>query len=534
MTQDNQKYILKIVSTTYIFNVRICKIRYRLMLDMAGNSYLIAIDQGTTGSRAILFNSEGQQVADAREEIRQIYPQPGWVEHDPDEIFRTTLNVSRLALQKAGVPASSVAGIGITNQRETTVVWDKKTGKPVTNAIVWQCRRTAELVEDLKKRSLGNTIQQKTGLVPDAYFSATKIRWILDHIAEGQRRAEEGELLFGTVDTWLAWKLSGGNAHVTDYSNASRTMLYNIYTLQWDKDILAALQIPAVMLPEVISSSFVYAETAPGIFEGACIPLCAIAGDQQAALFGQACFTPGMAKNTYGTGSFVLVNSGDKPVHSDQGLLTSLAWGMDDRVTYTLEGSIFITGAAVQWLRDGLKLIHKASESETLARSVTDNGGVYFVPALVGLGAPHWDMYARGMIIGITRGTTSGHIARATLESIAYQVRDVIEIMNSEASTNIAVLKVDGGGTANSLLMQFQADILGIPIEVAAVAETTALGVSYLAGLATGVWKNTSEVSSICRMSAIYEPAMSTEYRESLYADWKRAVERAKGWIIKQ
>ena len=499
---------------------------------MAGKHYVIAIDQGTTGSRAILFDSEGRPVASASEETRQIYPNPGWVEQDPKEIFQTTLDVSRSVLKKFGITARSVAGIGITNQRETTIVWDKKTGEPVANAIVWQCRRTAGLVEELKKRGLEDMIRNKTGLIPDAYFSATKVRWLLDHVKDGQRRAEQGELLFGTVDTWLAWKLSGGRAHVTDYSNASRTMLYNIYTLQWDKDILADLNIPEAMLPKVIPSSFIYGETTPAIFDGTHVPLCAIVGDQQAALFGQACYEPGMAKNTYGTGAFVLINSGEKPITSKHGLLTSLAWGLDGKVIYVLEGSIFISGAAVQWLRDGLRIISKSSESENLARSVEDNGGVYFVPALVGLGAPHWDMYARGTIIGITRGTTTGHIARATLEAIAYQVRDVIDAMKAEAGVEIPVLKVDGGGTANSLLMQFQSDILNIPIEVAAVAETTALGVAYLAGLATSVWKDTEEVSSICRTAASYQPKMPAGRREALYNEWKRALERAGGWII--
>jgi len=501
---------------------------------MAGKKYVLAIDQGTTGSGAILFDSSGNPVADADKETRQMYPNPGWVEHDPKEIFQTSLEVARAVLQKSNIPASSVAGIGITNQRETTIVWDKKTGEPVNNAIVWQCRRTAGIVEDLKKQGLENMIREKTGLIPDAYFSATKIRWILDHIPEGQLRAEQGELLFGTVDTWLAWKLSGGKAHVTDYSNASRTMLYNIHTLQWDKEILDILRIPAAILPGVIPSSYVYAETAPDMFDGARVPLCAIAGDQQSALFGQACYTPGMAKNTYGTGSFVLLNSGEKPIISEHGMLTSLAWGLDDKVIYTLEGSIFITGAAVQWLRDGLHIIKTSAESESLASSVDDNGGVYFVPALVGLGAPHWDMYARGTITGITRGTTGGHIARATLEAIAFQVRDVVDAMRAEAGVNIPVLKVDGGGTANSLLMQFQADILNVPIEVAAIPETTALGIAYLAGLATSIWKNTAEVAAICRSTASYQPSMSADHRENLYSNWKRAVARSRGWVESQ
>jgi glycerol kinase len=499
---------------------------------MPGKKYILSIDQGTTGSAAIVFDSEGMPVADADTETRQIYPQPGWVEHDPDEIFQTTLSVARLAVQKAGIKTSDIAGIGITNQRETTVVWDKKTGIPVSNAIVWQCRRTAALVEELKNRGLADTIREKTGLIPDAYFSATKIRWLLDHTKDGQKRAEQGDLLFGTVDTWLAWKLSGGKAHVTDYSNASRTMIYNINTLQWDRDILAALNIPAAMLPSVIPSSQVYGETAATIFEDARLPLCAIAGDQQAALFGQACYSPGMSKNTYGTGSFILMNSGEKRIASQRGLLTSLAWGLNDKVLYALEGSIFITGAAVQWLRDGLKIIDSAAESDALARQVEDTGGVYFVPAFVGLGAPYWDMYARGMIIGVTRGTTRSHIVRATLEAIAFQVRDVVDTMRLETGISIPVLRVDGGGSANSFLMQFQADMMNIPIQVAAIPETTALGAAYLAGLATGVWKNTDEIAKKWRSQSTFEPKMSADQRENLYSNWKRAVERAQGWIV--
>ncbi len=500
---------------------------------MPDNKYILSIDQGTTGTAAVLFDAEGKPVADADREIKQIYPQPGWVEHDPIEIFQTSVDVAREAIKKAGISLSDIAGIGITNQRETTVVWDKKTGEPVSNAIVWQCRRTAALVEDIKNKGLAEAIYQKTGLIPDAYFSATKVRWILDHITEGQKRAEQGELLFGTIDTWLAWNLSGGKAHVTDYSNASRTMLFNINTLQWDKDILSALNIPSNMLPRVIPSSLSYAVTAPGIFDKNEINLCAIAGDQQAALFGQACYTPGMAKNTYGTGSFILLNSGEKPTFSQKGLLTSLAWGLEGKIIYALEGSIFITGAAIQWLRDGLKIIKTAAQSETLASSEPDNGGVYFVPALAGLGAPYWDMYARGTIIGITRGTTNGHIARATLEAEAYQVRDVVDTMKLEAGIKIPILRVDGGGTANSLLMQFQADITNMPIQVAAVAETTALGVAYLAGLATGQWKNTDEIAKKWRSSATFEPKMPADQREQLYSNWLRAVERAHGWIKK-
>ena len=498
---------------------------------MSGKQYILAFDQGTTGSGAIVFDSDGNTVAMSDRETSQIYPQPGWVEHDPLEIYSTSLQVAREAISKAGIKASDIACIGITNQRETTVVWDRKTGQPVHNAVVWQCRRTAPICEGLKSRGLAPSIQQKTGLVPDAYFSGTKVRWLLDNIAEGQKRAENGDLLFGTVDTWLAWNLSGRRANVTDYSNASRTMLYNIHKLQWDADILSELNIPSVMLPQVIDSSIIYSQTDPSIFDSAPVPLGAIAGDQQAALFGQACYNPGMAKNTYGTGSFILLNSGSKPIVSQQGLLTSLAWGIDGKVNYALEGSVFITGAAIQWLIDGLKIIKSASESEALARSVEDNGGVYFVPAFVGLGAPYWDMYTRGAMIGLTRGTTGGHIARATIESIAYQVRDVVDAMKSETGISIPVLRVDGGGTANSLLMQFQADILGIPIQVAAVAETTALGVAYLAGLAADTWNNTDEISRKWRASATFEPSISSDRRESLYADWKRAVERSRCWI---
>lgn len=498
---------------------------------MSGERYILVIDQGTTGSAAFIFDEEGQIVSSADCEIRQIYPRPGWVEHDPQEVFNTSLAVAREALQKAGVTAAQVSGMGITNQRETTVVWDRLTGEPVSNAVVWQCRRTAPLCEELKERGMSQPIKEKTGLVVDAYFSATKLRWILDNIPDGQQRAQQGDLLFGTIDSWLVWKLTNGAVHVTDYSNASRTMLFNIHSLQWDKELLTALDIPEAMLPRVMPSSQVYGETADGIFGGSSVPLSGIAGDQQAALFGQACYYAGMAKNTYGTGSFILLNTGARPVLSRKGLVTTVAWGLGGDVTYAMEGSIFITGAAVQWLRDGLGLIKSAAESETLARSVPDNGGVYFVPALVGLGAPYWDMYARGTIVGLTRGTTRGHLARATLEAIAYQVRDVVEVMGAEAGIQVSLLRVDGGGTANSLLMQFQADILGVPIQRAAVAETTALGVAYLAGLAVGVWRDTGELARQWRVAETYEPKMSADQREALYAGWKRAVERACAWV---
>ena len=498
---------------------------------MPGKNYILVIDQGTTGSAALLFDESGQVVSDADREIRQIYPQPGWVEHDPVEIFQTSLSVAKEALQKAGVAASQVKGLGITNQRETTVVWDRSTGKPVSNAIVWQCRRTAPMCEALKQKGLGPLIKEKTGLPIDAYFSATKLRWILDRVSEGQRRAQNGDLLFGTIDSWLVWNLTGGTVHVTDYSNASRTMLFNINTLEWDKELLAILDIPEAILPRVVPSSQLYGETAPDLLGDARVPLAGIAGDQQAALFGQACYDVCMAKNTYGTGCFILLNTGDKPVSSEKGLVTTVAWGLDGKFAYAMEGSIFITGAAIQWLRDGLGLIKSAAESESLARSVPNNDGVYFVPAFVGLGAPYWDMYARGTILGLTRGTTTGHIARATLEAIAYQTRDVVDIMCEEACLQLALLRVDGGGTANSLLMQFQADILGVPIQPSLVAETTSLGAAYLAGLAVGLWKDTAELARMWRAAKTYEPNMSADQRQTLYAEWKRAVERARGWI---
>ncbi|MCJ7514700.1 MAG: glycerol kinase GlpK [Dehalococcoidia bacterium] len=498
---------------------------------MPGKSYILVIDQGTTGSAALLFDDSGQVVSSADREIRQIYPQPGWVEHDPVEIFQTSLAVAKEALQQAGVSASQVKGLGITNQRETTVVWDRRTGKPVSNAVVWQCRRTAPICEELKQDGMVEPVKDKTGLPVDAYFSGTKLRWILDNIPDGQRRAEQGDFLFGTVDSWLVWNLTGGEVHITDYSNASRTMLFNIHTLQWDKELLAQLDIPEAVLPKVMPSSQVYGETVSGLLGDARVPIAGIAGDQQAALFGQACYEAGMAKNTYGTGSFVLLNTGDKPIPSKKGLITTLAWGLGNKVNYAMEGSVFITGAAVQWLRDGLHLIKTAGESESLARSVSDNGGVYFVPAFVGLGAPYWDMYARGAIVGLTRGTTSGHLARATLEAIAYQVRDVADAMGAETGLKVPMLRVDGGGTANSLMMQFQADILGIPIQLAAMAETTSLGAAYLAGLAVGVWRDTAQLASMWKAAETYEPKMSADQRETLYAGWKRAVERARGWV---
>ena len=497
---------------------------------MPSKSYILVIDQGTTGSAALLFDESGQVVSSADREIRQIYPQPGWVEHDPSEIFQSSLAVANEALQQAGISASLVKGLGITNQRETTVVWERSTGKPVSNAVVWQCRRTAPICEELKQQGLVERIRDKTGLLIDAYFSGTKLRWILDNVPDGQKRAENGDFLFGTIDSWLVWNLTGGAVHITDYSNASRTMLFNINTLQWDKELLVQLNIPETVLPAAVPSSQVYGETIAGLLGDTRIPVAGIAGDQQAALFGQACYQAGMAKNTYGTGSFILLNTGNKPVPSKRGLLTTVAWGLGDRVYYAMEGSVFITGAAVQWLRDGLHLIKSAGESEALAKSVPDNGGVYFVPAFVGLGAPYWDMYARGTIVGLTRGTTAGHLARATLEAIAYQVRDVADTMVAEAGLRLPLLRVDGGGTANSLMMQFQADILGIPIQPAAIAETTSLGAAYLAGLAVGMWKDTDQLAGMWKPAQTFEPQMSVDQREALYAGWKRAVERARGW----
>jgi glycerol kinase len=494
------------------------------------NSYILVIDQGTTGSTALLFNASGEVVGRAYREIRQIYPQPGWVEQSPAEIFESSVAVLKEVIHKSGVLPEQIKSLGITNQRETTIVWEKRTGKPVYNAIVWQCRRTAGLCEELKHKTDAGTIREKTGLTIDAYFSATKVRWILDNIPDGQRRAEQGDLLFGTVDTWLAWNLSGGALHVTDYSNASRTMLFNIKTATWDSDLLAILNIPRQMLPTVMPSSYIYGEILSGLLCERRILIGGIAGDQQSALFGQACYKRGMGKNTYGTGSFLLFNTGSAPVLSKSGLLSTIAWGLNSRMTYALEGSIFVTGAAVQWLRDGLGIIETATESETLARSVKDNGGVYFVPALAGLGAPYWDMYARGTIVGITRGVTAGHLVRATLEAIAYQTRDVVEAISTDAHLNIPLLRADGGATVNDLLMQFQADILGIPVQRARIPDITALGACYLAGLAVGVWKSTGEIEELWSSSKTYEPVMSTDEREKLYSNWKRAVERARGW----
>lgn len=492
--------------------------------------YILAFDQGTTSSRAILFDKEGRIVKTAQKEFTQIYPKAGWVEHDAMEIWGTQSGVAREVLETAGVSPQDIAAIGITNQRETTVVWDKETGKPIYNAIVWQCRRTASICDDLKARGLEQYIRENTGLVVDAYFSGTKVKWILDNVEGAREKAERGELLFGNIDTWLVWNLTRGKVHVTDYSNASRTLLYNIKELKWDEKILAELGIPASMLPQVRPSSEVYGHTDENTFGGANIPIAGIAGDQQAALFGQACFSEGMAKNTYGTGCFMLMNTGERMVPSHNGLLTTIAWGIDGKVEYALEGSIFIAGASIQWLRDELKLINDAADSEYYATKVEDTNGVYVVPAFAGLGAPYWDMYARGTIVGLTRGANKNHLIRATLESIAYQTRDVLDAMQEDSGIKLATLKVDGGATKNNFLMQFQSDILGTDVDRPQVTETTALGAAYLAGLAVGFWQNKEEIATNWAVERKFENAISHDKRTELYSGWQKAIGRAKDW----
>lgn len=491
--------------------------------------YILALDQGTTSSRAILFNKEGKVVKQYNKEFKQIYPQPGWVEHDPEEIWQSQLEVAQKVIAMAGISPEEIAAIGITNQRETTVVWDKKTGKPVYNAIVWQCRRTAEACLRLKREGWDQKIRRKTGLVLDAYFSGTKVKWILKHLPEARAKADKGELLFGTIDTWLIWKLTGGKVHATDYSNASRTMMYNIHELKWDEEIIERFGVPQTMLPEVKPSSDHYGKTEKSLL-GVEIPITGVAGDQQAALFGQCCFTPGMTKNTYGTGCFMLMNTGEKAVQSQNGLLTTIAWGIDGKVYYALEGSIFIAGAVIQWLRDELDILEDAAQSEEYALKVKDTGGVYLIPAFVGLGAPHWDMYARGAIVGITRGTNKYHLTRAALESISYQTRDVVKAMLADARMELTGLRVDGGAVKNNFLMQFQADILQTTVDRPQVNETTALGAAYLAGLGGGVYENIQEIECAWQLDKTFTPLMSKEGAEALYRDWGRAVERAKGW----
>ncbi|MCI8958679.1 MAG: glycerol kinase GlpK [Lachnospiraceae bacterium] len=491
--------------------------------------YVMALDAGTTSNRCILFNEKGEMCSVAQKEFTQYFPKPGWVEHDADEIWSTQLEVAQKAMANVNATAADIAAIGITNQRETAIVWDKNTGAPVHHAIVWQCRRTSEYCDSLKAKGLTDAYREKTGLVIDAYFSGTKIKWILDNVEGARERAEKGDLLFGTVETWLIWKLTKGKVHVTDYSNASRTMLFNIQTLQWDDEILAELGIPKCMLPEAKPSSCVYGEADPQFFGGP-IPIGGAAGDQQAALFGQTCFKPGEAKNTYGTGCFLLMNTGEKPVFSKNGLVTTIAWGLDGKVNYALEGSIFVAGAAVQWLRDEMRLVDSSPDSEYMAQKVEDTNGCYVVPAFTGLGAPHWDQYARGTIVGITRGVNKYHIIRATLESLCYQVNDVLQAMKADSGIDLAALKVDGGASANNFLMQTQADLSNAPVNRPKCVETTAMGAAYLAGLAVGYWASKDDVIKNWEIDRVFDPAISAEERESRVKGWNKAVKCSYGW----
>lgn len=491
--------------------------------------YILSFDQGTTSSRAIVFDKKGAIVSTAQKEFTQIFPQPGWVEHDANDIWSTQIGVAAEAITKAGLSIQHMAAIGITNQRETTVVWDKQSGIPVYNAIVWQDRRTADYCDQLKAAGHASSIQQKTGLIVDAYFSATKVKWILDNVPDARARAEKGELLMGTIDTWLVWKLTNGQVHVTDVSNASRTMLYNIHDLQWDQSLLELFGIPAAMLPQVKSSSEIYGHT-QSILTSHPVPIAGIAGDQQAALFGQQCTVPGMVKNTYGTGCFMLMNTGEKPVASTNQLLTTIAWQINGVTHYALEGSVFIAGAVVQWLRDGLKIIRTSADIETLAAEVTATDGVYVVPAFAGLGAPYWNQHARGTIVGITRGTTSAHIARAAVESIAYQTMDVLKAMEADAGMSIKELRVDGGATVNNMLMQFQADLLQTAVVRPTTVETTALGAAYLAGLAVGFWSSVDDIQSIWQKDRVFSPEMTLSHRDGLAAGWAKAVGAAMNY----
>ncbi|MFF2155778.1 glycerol kinase GlpK [Paenibacillus chitinolyticus] len=491
------------------------------------SSYILSIDQGTTSSRAILFNHEGQIVHTAQQEFPQYFPQPGWVEHNANEIWASVLAVVATCLIESGVKPEQVAGIGITNQRETAVVWDKRTGEPVYNAIVWQSRQTQPICDELKQRGLEEKFRDKTGLLLDAYFSGTKVKWILDHVEGAREKAERGELLFGTIDTWLIWRLTVGEAHVTDYTNASRTLMFNIHELRWDEELLELLTIPAGMLPEVRSSSEVYAYTSESHFFGAKVPVAGVAGDQQAALFGQACFDKGMAKNTYGTGCFMLMNTGEQAVTSSHGLLTTIAWGLDGKVQYALEGSIFVAGSAIQWLRDGLRMIKTAKDTETYAARVESTDGVYVVPAFVGLGTPYWDSDVKGAVFGLTRGTTKEHFIRATLEALAYQTKDVLAAMEADAHTKLKKLRVDGGAVSNDFLLQFQSDMLGVPVERPLINETTALGAAYLAGLAVGYWKDCAEIAAQWSVGGTFEPEMPGQRSEQLYSGWQKAVHAA-------
>lgn len=493
------------------------------------SKYVMALDSGTTSNRCILFNEKGEMCSVAQKEFTQFFPKPGWVEHDADEIWMTQLEVAREAMANIGATAADIAGIGITNQRETTIVWDKNSGEPVYHAIVWQCRRTSEYCDSLKEKGLTDSFRSKTGLVIDAYFSATKLRWILENVPGVRKRAENGELLFGTVETWLIWKLTKGKIHVTDYSNASRTMLFNINTLQWDDDILIELNIPKCMLPEAKPSSCIYGEADPCFFGGP-IPIGGAAGDQQSALFGQTCFTAGEAKNTYGTGCFLLMNTGEKPVFSNNGLVTTIAWGLDGKVEYALEGSIFIAGAALQWLRDEMRMMDSSPNSEYMAKKVNDTNGCYVVPAFTGLGAPHWDQYARGTIVGITRGVNKYHMIRATLDSICYQVNDVLQAMEADSGIQLTSLKVDGGASANNYLMQTQADLSNAPVNRPMCVETTAMGAAYLAGLAVGYWKNKEDVKKNWKIDRTFVPDIDEAERQTRIKGWKKAVKCAYGW----
>lgn len=497
------------------------------------NGYVIALDQGTTSSRAIIFDSKGIPVAVGQYPFPQIFPKPGWVEHDPMVILDTQLRAMAEAFEKSGLSPTDIAGIGITNQRETTIVWEKATGKPVYNAIVWQCRRTAPLCEELEKAGIGDYVQEKTGLLIDAYFSGTKIKWILDNVPGAREKAENGELLFGNVDSWLIWNLTGGKAHVSDYSNCSRTMIFDIDELKWDEKLCKALDIPMCMLPTPVPSSMIYGTVAPGITGIEILagtPVCGSAGDQAAALFGQGCINRGQAKNTYGTGCFTLMNTGSRSVRSRNGLVTSVAWSVNGETTYALEGSVFNAGSSIQWLRDEVGLLGSSSECEALATSVPDNGGVYLVSAFTGLGAPRWDMYARGAIVGLTRGSTKAHIARAALEGIAYQVKDLLDAMESDAGEKLSVLRVDGGASVNNFLMQFQSDLLRKPIDRPQMVETTAFGAAFLAGLATGVWSSVDEISELRQSDRIFEPVMDEHNAKKLHDTWLRAVERSAKW----
>lgn len=489
--------------------------------------YILSLDQGTTSSRAMLFNKKGEIVHVAQKEFTQYFPNPGWVEHNANEIWGSILSVIASCLSESGVTPKQIEAIGITNQRETAVVWEKATGKPVYNAIVWQSRQTAGICEELKEKGYNDTFRSKTGLLIDAYFSGTKVKWILDNVEGAREKAENGELLFGTIDTWLIWKLSGGKAHVTDYSNASRTLMFNIYDLQWDDELLDILSVPKSMLPEVKPSSEVYGHTVDYHFFGHHIPIAGAAGDQQAALFGQACYEKGMAKNTYGTGCFMLMNTGEKAVKSDHGLLTTLAWGVDGKVEYALEGSIFVAGSAIQWLRDGLRMFKDAKETEKYANRVDSTDGVYMVPAFVGLGTPYWDSDVRGAVFGLTRGTKKEHFIRATLEALAYQTKDVLSAMEADSGITLKTLRVDGGAVKNNFLMQFQSDLLNVPVERPEINETTALGAAYLAGLAVGYWKDREEIAQQWNMEKSFEPDMEESRREDLYAGWKKAVNAA-------